>query len=258
MARSLLGSFVLGSRQVLMAQLLISVFAVGLAGWTLGVTNDLIRERDRLRERVIQLEEAMAARGEMPPRPPAVVDRPVTPDYPGSIDTTGQPSEESGDQTADAGTDTVAPIDRERDFGRIIGELFAPPPPMRTVVLHVRSQNDQPYAQRLAAELMQAADVRAVVTIMQPRDARSSGYAYYDGRQSRSAAALVQQFNDIARQHEIAPWSAQLRGTALPAQGEYDAARLDIVLPPLPPPQRLDLRMLERQTQQQPPPEPVR
>jgi hypothetical protein len=255
MARSLLGSFVRGSRQVLTAQLLISVFAVGLAGWTLGVTNELIRERDRLRERVIQLEETMAARGEMPPQPPAVVERPLTPDYPGSVGAGEAPVEDGAEQPADAGSDSAAPMDVERDIGRIIGELFAPPPPMRRVVLHVRSQNDQPYAERLAAELMQTADVRAVVTIMAPRDARPSGYAYYDGRQSRAAASLVQQFNDLARRNQIAPWSAQLRGTALPAQGEYDASRLDIVLPPLPAPQRIDPRMLEleRQTQLPPP-----
>jgi hypothetical protein len=42
-------------------------------------------------------------------------------------------------------------------------------------------------------------------------------------------------FHETARRLEIAQWSAQLRGTALPAQGEFTADRLDIILPPLPP-----------------------
>jgi hypothetical protein len=82
--------------------------------------------------------------------------------------------------------------------------------------------------------------------MMQPGDPRPSGYAYFDGRQSQRAAALVAQFNDISRRYEIAAWSAQLRGVALPAQGQYGAERLDIVLPALPataaPPTRIDVR----------------
>lgn len=232
MARSLLGAFVSGTRQMLTAQLIISVTAVALAGWTLGVTNELIRERDRLRERVIQLEETMAARGEIPPEAPAVVQRPPAQDYPGSIDLDGAPAP-AQDQTA-TGAPPVAE-EPEPPLRRIIGDLFAPPPPLQTIVLHARSQADQPYAQRLADDLMtDQSGVRAIVTVMPPGDGRASGYAYYDGRQSRAAAAMVQRFNDTAREHQIAPWSAQLRGTALPAQGEYTATRLDIVLPPLP------------------------
>ena len=71
---------------------------------------------------------------------------------------------------------------------------------------------------------------------MPPRDPREAGYAYFDGRQSAAAAALVGQFNDAARQRQIAPWSAQLRGTALPSQGEYSADRVDLLLPALPAP----------------------
>jgi hypothetical protein len=70
---------------------------------------------------------------------------------------------------------------------------------------------------------------------------------YYDGRQSRAAAALVQQFNDVAREEDIAAWAAQLRGTALPARGEYAAGRIDIVLPPLPTPARMDPAALQPQ-----------
>jgi hypothetical protein len=230
-ARSLLGSFVSGARQVLTAQLFISVMAVALAGWTLAVTNEVLRERDRLRERVIQLEQTMAARGEMPPPAPAVVERPapLAQDYPGSIEPAG-----SRPASVDA-TGTGA-----RDVGRFIGDLFAPPPPMRLVVLHAYSSADQASAQRIAAELARVAEVRVEVAATARRRGRQAGYAYYDGRQSRAAAALVQQVNDIARGQSIAPWSAQLRGTALPAQGEYAADRLDIVLPPLPAPPRID------------------
>lgn len=237
MARSQLGAFVSGTRQMLTAQLIISVAAVALAGWTLGVTNELIRERDRLRERVIQLEETMAARGEMPPEAPAVVQRPPAQVYPGSIDAATAPPESS------AGGDDAAQADRP-DLSRIIGDLFVAPPPLHTVVLHVRGQSDQAYAQRLAEALMESEKVRAVVAVMPPGDGRASGYAYYDGRQSRAAAGMVQRFSDLARDHQIAPWSAQLRGTALPAQGEYSVTRLDIVLPPLP---SLQLQRLDPQ-----------
>jgi hypothetical protein len=218
---------------MLSAQLFISICAVALAGWTLAVTNELIRERDRLRERVIQLEETMAARGEMPPSPSAVVRTPVAPDYPQSIDGAGQ----SGG-APEAGA--------ENPIGRVLGDLFAPPPPMHTVVLHARSEDDAAQAQRIAAELTQSAGVRALVAVA-PRRTRTTGYTYYDGRQSRAAAALVQQFNDIARREEIAAWSAQLRGTALPAQGEYTADRLDILLPALPAPPRPDPVLLQPQ-----------
>jgi hypothetical protein len=110
------------------------------------------------------------------------------------------------------------------------------------------------------ADAIRRDDLRVVIDVMQPRDQRESGYAYFDGRQSRAAAALVQQFHDVARQQEIAVWSAQLRGTALPAQGEYTADRLDLVLPPLPQRpnlqlERIDPSLLRRQVQPQPAPQ---
>lgn len=211
---------------MLSAQLFISVCAVALAAWTLGVTNELIRERDRLRERVIQLEETMAARGEMPPSPTAVVRTPAAPDYPLSIEAAQPP---------DSGLDRAPPPAsvEQSPFDRVIGDLFAPAPPIQTLVLHARGEQDAVIARRIGAELMQTAGVRALVAVA-PRRARTAGYTYYDGRQSRAAAALVQQFNDIARREEIAAWAAQLRGTALPARGEYTADRVDILLPALP------------------------
>lgn len=275
MANSVLSSFVSGTRQVLTIQLIVSVCAVGLAGWTLGVTNELIRERDRLRERVIQLEQTMGGSGIVVPNTPTVVETtppPAETAYPGEIgdapDTASTP--EAVDQAAaDGETPTEAPTREpspeppaatgQRDLGSLLASLFSPPPPLRTLVLHVRSQNDAPAAQRVA-EAMQRSDLRVVIDVMTPRDPRESGYAYFDGRQSRAAAALVTQFHDIARQQEIAAWSAQLRGTALPAQGEYTVDRLDLVLPPLPQRpsfelQRVDPSLLRRQVQPQPAPQ---
>ena len=266
MTGSLLRSFVSGTRQIITAQLFISIGAIALAGWTLGVTNELIRERDRLRERVIQLEQTMGGSGIVVPDTPAVVEEPTTvPDasaYPGEIGLTDAPV--AGDATKpeidvitrappesglDQATAPVAPPQaaEQRDFGAMIGSLFAPPPPIGVVVLHIRAESDTIHAQRIARELQQSANVRVVIDVMAPRDQRQSGYAYFDGRQSRASAALVTQFHDIARRQEIAPWSAQLRGIALPAQGEYTPDRLDIVLPPLPEPaQRVDPRLLVR------------
>ncbi len=273
MARSILRAFVSGTRQMLAAQLFISIGAVALAGWTLGVTNDLIRERDRLRERVIQLEETLAASDIVVP-PTAEVVNPQRADtaYPPSVplpENTPPPAEESP-TPATPETEPAAPIDEkapeaepERPFnpGQILGELFAPAPPMRTVVLHARSDTDARVARRLADELSQSANVRVTVDVMPPRDPRESGYSYFDGRQSRTAAGLMQRFHDIARRNEVAAWSAQLRGVALPAQGEYTADRLDIVLPALPVSssinpnlqlQRIDPRALQQQQQRAP------
>ena len=55
----------------------------------------------------------------------------------------------------------------------------------------------------------------------------------FEPRKIAAAADVVQQLQDAARRAEIAPWSVQLRGVALPASGEYTADRLDVVLPPL-------------------------
>jgi hypothetical protein len=273
MAGSVLHSFVSGTRQVLTAQLFVSVAAVGLAGWTLGVTNELIRERDRLRERVIQLEEDMGSRGIVVPSTPTVVETeppPAETVYPGEVGL-GQ----DGSAPADGGQDVIdappadpnaapepAPAPEtptragERTFnpGQIFTELFAPAPPLRILVLHARGERDGEYARRLAGELTkESPDLRVIIDVIGPRDQRESGYAYFDGRQSRAAAALVAQFNDLSRRYEIAPWSAQLRGVALPAQGEYTADRLDIVLPPLPEPNlqlnRVDPRLLQREAE---------
>ena len=174
MPKTVLNSFVTGTRALLVAQLIACIGAIALAGWTLGVTGQVLRERNRLQERVIQLEEAMAASGVIPP-------------------------------------------------------------PLSTVVIHVRSDIDLAAAESIARAL-QADHVRALINVMTASDQRPSGYAYFDGRQSRAAADIVARFHDLAREQQVAQWSAQLRGTALPARGEYTADRLDIVLPPLPPP----------------------
>ena len=237
MARSLLGAFVSGARGMLSAQLFVSIGAVALAGWTLAVTNQVIRERDLLQERVIQLEASMADRGIVVPATQTVVDAPATGDgalYPGEVGQTALTLPATTDtSSADASAQSA---DAQRDIGRVIGELFAPAPPMRVVVLHVRAQEDAESARRIAAELTRTAKVHVVIDVMPAREGRQSGFAYFDGRQNRAAAALVTQFHDIARRDNIAPWSAQLRGVALPAQGEYTPDRLDIVLPALPPP----------------------
>lgn len=229
---------------MLVAQLVVCVGAVALSGWALGVTNQLIRERDRLQERVIQLEETIASRGDIPPAPTAVVEPVTTPGadvvYPGSIDSAVAPIVE--EQAADGATPAPpqptaqAPAEAapQRDLGSIVTGLFGPPPPLRTVVLHVRSREDAPAASRIARALQGNDELRVLIDVMPARDPRQSGYAYFDGRQSRPAADIVARFHEAARTMQIAQWSAQLRGTALPAQGEYGADRLDIVLPPLP------------------------
>lgn len=236
MKRSLLGALVNGTRQMLTAQLIVSVVAVALAGWTLAVTSNLMRERDRLRDRVIQLEQSMATSGVVVPAPPTVVDEPAAAisenAYPGEVGDGGRIAANS-DATVSA--ETAAPVARTADLRRVLGGLFAPPPPLRMVVLHVRDQADLTSATTLARELTAAnMDVRA--RVMTPRDPRQSGYTYFDGRQSSAAADLVTRFNELARQQQIAAWSAQLRGVALPAQGEYTTDRVDIVLPALPSP----------------------
>lgn len=241
MKRSAISAFVNGVRGMLSAQLFASIAAIALAGWTLSVTNEVIRERDRLRERVIQLETSMAERGVVVPPTPAVVTEPVVGDtpYPGAIGAAANTAfDENAEIPIDASTESVAPAQAgaRLNFSQIFTDLLAPAPPMRLVVLHVRAAADAPYAQQLGAELRRTANVQVVVDIIPTRDVRQSGYTYFDGRQNRATAALVTQFHDSARRAGIASWSAQLRGVALPAEGEYTADRLDIVLPPLPPP----------------------
>jgi hypothetical protein len=223
MAPSLLRTLVSGTRQMLATQLFVSVLAVALVGWTLVVTNEVIGERDRLRERVVLLEEELAARGIVVPSGPSVVSSPGSRGYPNEIG----PALRQAGSSAEADQSSFDP--RE-----ILDDIFAPAPPLRTLVLHARSETDGEAAQRLGAEL--GAEVRVIVNVMPPREPQQSGYVYYDGRQSRSAAALVARFNDAARRAEIPQWSAQPRALALPAEGEFTADRVDVVLPPLPEP----------------------
>lgn len=231
MPKSVLSNFVGSTRALLIAQLIACVGAIALAGWTLGVTNQVLRERNRLQERVIQLEEAMAASGVVPPAPTAVVATSTQSDaaYPGSIANARGPS-----TYADPSDPASIGVGRP-NIGNVINSLFGPAPPLRVVVLHVRADADFATAEKIAREL-QTADVHALINVMTASDQRPSGYAYFDGRQSRAAADIVARFHDLARQQQVAQWSAQLRGTALPARDEYTADRLDIVLPPLPPP----------------------
>lgn len=231
MAKSLLSAFVSNTRALLIAQLIACVGAVALAGWTLGVTNQVLRERNRLQERVIQLEEAMAASGVIPPTPTAVVAPAPQSDeaYPGSIANARAPSESA------ESADVITAAENGQNISSVITSLFGPAPPLRTVVLHVRAESDFAAAEKIAREL-QSNDVRALINVMSASDQRQSGYAYFDGRQSRAAADIVARFHDLARTQQVAQWSAQLRGTALPARDEYTADRLDIILPPLPPP----------------------
>ena len=224
MAPSLLRTLISGTRQMLATQLFVSVVAVALVGWTLVVTNEVIRERDRLRERVVLLEEELAARGIVVPSGPSVVSSPGSRSYPNEVG----PALRQASSNAEADQSSFDP--RE-----ILDDIFAPAPPLRTLVLHARSEADGETAQRLGGDLG-AGEVQVIVNVMPPREPQQSGYVYYDGRQSRSAAALVARFNDAARRAEIPQWSAQPRALALPAECEFTADRLDIVLPPLPEP----------------------
>src|SRR5262245_27371429 len=183
-----------------------------------------MRERDRLRERVVQLEQAMGGAGVVVPPQPAVVAEaaPTQADaYPGEIGL-AEPRSAAGDEDAEPAR-----------FGAIFGNLFAPAPPLNVVVLHVRADGDRREANALATALQQEG-YETHIRVMPPRDPRTSGYIYCDGRQSRAAADLVSRFHEMARTQGLAAWTAQLRGVALPAQGEYSADRVDIVLPPLP------------------------
>lgn len=240
MARPVLSSLIRGVRGMLSAQLFVSILAIALAGWTLTVTSGLIRERDRLRERVIQLEAVMAERGIVAPPAPAVVDAPVVaePLYPGAIAASALMAndDEEGVLIDRPENNNEPPAPQSINFSQVLSDLFAPAPPLRLVVLHVRNENDAPQAQAIAERLRQDADVHVVVNLLAPGDARQSGYIYFDGRQNRATAELVTAFHDAARQAGVAVWSAQLRGSALPAQGQFTPDRLDITLPPLPPP----------------------
>ncbi len=159
MAKSLLSTFVTSTRALLIAQLIACVGAVALAGWTLGVTNQVLRERNRLQERVIQLEEAMASSGVIPPPPAAVVATQGDGAYPGSIANAREPA-----ATTETGDEVVAAAS-ERNIGSVITSLFGPAPPLRTVVLHVRAETDFAAAEAIARQL-QADGVRALINVM--------------------------------------------------------------------------------------------
>lgn len=220
----MLSQFIKGARQVLAVQLVIAVAAVALGGWTLGVTSDLIRERERLRTRVAQLEETLVANDIVVPSTATVVET-----------ATNQRAQDAYPPAALAASTAAPAADEEASFnpGQVIGDLFTPPPAMRVVVVHVRNEAEARIAAPIAEALARDSDVQALVATMPARAQRAAGYVYFDGRQSSAAATLVQLFHDSARQGDVAPWSAQLRGEALPAQGEYTADRLDIVLPAL-------------------------
>lgn len=223
--RSLLQGLVNGTRQMLAVQLVLSILLIALAGWTLTITNETARERDALRDRVVQLEQMMAQRGEIPPPPPVAVVASGQSPYPGSIAQARTIAGEAEALSTDA-----------RDLGDYFDALFAPAPPISTVVLHVRTADDGAVAEQLAQSLHANAQIRTAVRVMASADTNSPGYVYFDGRQNRAAAALVARVHDTAREAGVAAWAAQIQGVALPAQGEYSADRLDIVLPPLPAP----------------------
>jgi len=225
MAQSLLRRLISGTRQMLAVQLLVAVLAVALAGWTLTVTSEVIRERDRLNERVVLLEGELAVRGIVVPDGPSVVSSPGSRGYPNEV----------GPALRQAGSDAERASDSGFDPRDLLEEVFSAAPPLRVLVLHARSPVEGDIAQNLVTNLGDS-DVRVIVNVMGPRDPQQSGYVYYDGRQSRAAAGLVARFNDAARRAEIAEWSAQPRALALPAEGEFTADRVDIVLPPLPRP----------------------
>ncbi|MGE0597265.1 MAG: hypothetical protein AB7P07_12955 [Hyphomonadaceae bacterium] len=281
MARSVLNSFVSGTRQMLAVQLFASVGAVALAGYTVGVTNNLIRERDRLTERVIQLEEALAREGVVPPpsaRPireadaaapvypgapaeevvvveepsleggeeapaPSTVEpgtppaNPAAPSAPETRDDPTTTTPPSGSQGADATQQPQAPSATQTpgiDLAtQVLRDLLTPAPPLRTLVLHVRSRADYDEAQAIAGRLGQSG-LRISIAIREPNDQTATGYAYYHGRQGRAAADLAQSVQEAARTAGIAAWAVQLRGAGLPAQGDYTADRVDVVLPALP------------------------
>lgn len=239
MARSLLEALVRGTRQMLTVQLIAAVVAIALAGWTLGITTDVIRERDQLRERVIQLEAAMGSGGLVVPVKPATVDQaPLSRDnngYPPAVGSVA--AMRSADVRVVTGSPQKAASPAASGFNpaRVLQEIFTPPPPMRALVVHARGQADAAAAERVAHDLRDGR-IGVIIDVLPEHDQRQSGYSYFDGRQSQAAAALVGRFNDAARRAAIAPWSAQLQGVALPAQGEYSADRVDIVLPSLPTP----------------------
>lgn len=239
MARSLLEALVRGTRQMLTVQLIASVAAIALAGWTLAITNEVIRERDQLRQRVIQLEAAMGSQGLVVPAKPATLDRPALSrednGYPPSIGGVGAMHAENVLVVTGAQRTPTPAQSGGFNATRVLQDIFTPPPPMRALVVHAHGLEDAAAAERVAHDLRDG-EVGVIIDVLAEHDQHQAGYAYFDGRQSQAAAALVAKFNDAARRAEIALWSAQLEGVALPSVGEYTADRVDIVLPALPAP----------------------
>ncbi|MBY0562997.1 MAG: hypothetical protein K2P58_02325 [Hyphomonadaceae bacterium] len=213
---SLANRFVTAARSLLGLQLFVSVLGIALAAWTLAVTGEVVRERDGLRERVIQLETELAARGVIVPEAPTMVTaaEDSAAIYPGAVAALATRRDEQG-------------------LPAFLTEMLAPPPPLAVVVLHVRAENVD-VARKVADVLARTQSARVLINTLSERSARPPGYVYYDGRQNRAAAQFVAHFHDAARTAGAAAWSAQLRGEALPAEGEYTADRVDLVLPPLP------------------------
>lgn len=301
MARSLLQSFVSGTRQMLAVQLFVSVSTVALAGYTAMVTNRAIAERNRLNERVIQLEQTLGEADIVPPEAVAIpTEQPTETLYPPSLEgattTTVTPEDVPPEDTTtsiqeptpptttqppvreppvreppvrqpptrdEPATTTPPPqtVDETKpetqttpqtpafDPAQLLRDLLTPPPALRTVVLHVRARTDVDEAQRVARALAANSNLNVTIDVMPPNDARESGYSYFHGRQGSAAATVVQRLQEAARAAEIAPWVAQLRGAALPANGEYTADRVDVVLPALPPPRATVRPPINRQLQ---------
>lgn len=210
--RSLLQTLLGNARRALVLQVLLSLFAIALAGWTLSVTAGLLRERAKANDRILQLEETLASNNIVPPPARARVD--ARPGYPPSVAAGGE----------------------NHAAGQSIADLFAPPPPLRLLVVHVREPQDLASAAAIAKAVTDAAGMPSASVALMARDPRPPGYYYFDGRQSAAAAELAARFNNAAGETGLAPWSARLRATALPSSGEYAANRVDIVLPALPPP----------------------
>jgi hypothetical protein len=215
------------------------VVAIALGGWTLAVTTEILRERDQLRTRVIQLETAMGDQGMVVPPKPATVDAPAPSRdanaYPPAIGGLNEAGANQVRVIAGAPQDAAKATSAGFDPTRVIRDIFTPPPNVRVLVLHVHGALEASLAQKLAADL-RLGQVGVVIDVVAAHDQRPAGYIYFDGRQSQAAALLIAHFNDVARRAAVAPWSAQLAGVALPAQGEYTPDRVDIVLPALPPP----------------------
>ena len=114
-------TFVSGTRQVLAAQLVVSVGAVALAGWTLGVTNELIRERDRLKDRVVQLEQTLAASDIVVPPTAEVVNPAPTQDaYPPSVTLPEETAPETPTEPQQQAENDTPPPSRRRPLSRPI------------------------------------------------------------------------------------------------------------------------------------------